>query len=66
MACSKRLNHENEQAKQLDAAYNRVPIELRTERHYFEAFDALYQRKRPRAVISHDWRNFTLALVLTC
>ncbi|EDX9483899.1 HAMP domain-containing protein [Salmonella enterica] len=59
------INHENEQAKQLDAAYNRVllkAIELRTERARLLGEQA-YQRTRLGMMVMTG--AFTLALVLT-
>ncbi|EOA0442624.1 methyl-accepting chemotaxis protein [Salmonella enterica subsp. enterica serovar Kentucky] len=59
------INHENEQAKQLDAAYNHVllkAIELRTERARLLSEQA-YQRTRLGMMFMIG--AFTLALVLT-
>ncbi len=59
------INHENEQAKQLDAAYNHVllkAIELRTERARLLSEQA-YQRSRLGMMFMIG--AFTLALVLT-
>lgn len=59
------INHENEQAKQLDAAYNHVllkAIELRTERARLLGEQA-YQRTRLGMIFMIG--AFTLALVLT-
>ncbi|EAA6682290.1 methyl-accepting chemotaxis protein [Salmonella enterica subsp. enterica] len=59
------INHENEQAKQLDAAYNHVllkAIELRTERARLLSEQA-YQRTRLGVMFMIG--AFTLALVLT-
>ncbi|EBU7569565.1 methyl-accepting chemotaxis protein [Salmonella enterica subsp. enterica serovar Ibadan] len=59
------INHENEQAKQLDAAYNHVllkAIELRTERARLFSEQA-YQRTRLGMMFMIG--AFTLALVLT-
>lgn len=59
------INHENEQAKQLDAAYNHVllkAIELRTERARLLSEQA-YQRTRLGMMFMIS--AFTLALVLT-
>lgn len=59
------INHENEQAKQLDAAYNHVllkAIELRTERAILLSEQA-YQRTRLGMMFMIG--AFTLALVLT-